>query len=180
MKRFHWPWIRREQTPDCVEEESGVLIVQGDEVICTPKAGTFRWTGPYNADCELRFKRAFVLDRKNWNVGISECVYRVRNREFKDLSFAKGTTLRTFPDGSQLRVHEDGTKFLFEGSSSPTFDLEDRLWSGVSKTVAYQDGGGVHLIHCMHGYQIPRIFIFLELEKSIPSFDEWMKQLDEG
>ena len=73
-----------------------------------------------------------------------------------------------------------GTKFLFEGSSSPTFDLEDRLWSGVSKTVAYRDGGGVHLIHCMHGYQIPRIFIFLELEKSIPSFDEWMKQLDEG
>lgn len=177
-------WLRRraraeKRKENRMESETKMTILRGNAVLHTARDTIFGWYGPVSQDLDLVFRSAFVLEHRDWNEGIRDCVYRIEDREFTDLSFARGKTLRLCANGDELRLHEDGTRFLFSFSRIPTFDSFDRRWDGVSYLVAYRGKGGVHLLRCRHGEDIPRIEAYLGLIKSVPAFDEWLKDLEE-
>ena len=144
------------------------------------KFPTYSWYGPVSMDRELKFREAYEIERNDWNNGIQGCIYQVKGQEFTDLSFVKGKTLAEYPDDYEIREHMDGTKFLFSYSSIPTFDYTDRLWASTSYIAIYEIENEVVLLSCRHGAKIPRIEIYIGLEKSVPSFDRWLYVLKES
>ena len=143
-----------------MSERPDIIITTGAVKIKTLEDTKYLWYGSKDDDRELQFQKAYMIERTNWNEGIRNCGYRVHEREFTDLSFA------------------NGTRFLYRLSYIPTFDSDDRDWDGYSRTVVYRDSEGVNIIHCRHGYLIPRIECYIGLTKSTPAFDEWLKLLD--
>ena len=136
----------------------------------------YEWPGIVGEDCKIQFNAAYEIERKDWNNGIVDCIYRVHEREFKDLSFLQGETIEEFPDNYEIRTHEDGTRFLFHYSDIPTFDYGDRAWNSMLHLVVYADKSGVNMIYCRHGYAIGRIRIYIGMSKSIPIFSEWLRK----
>lgn len=158
-----------------MEEE--LALVRGNVEVKPVEDAGYRWPGPVSQDCMLKFRKAYVLEGRDSGNGIKNCVYRIHGRELTDLSFLYGDTLANYPDNYEIRMHADGTKFLFSYTSIPTFDFGDRLWSGVAHTAVYCDEEGVNLLHSLHGARIPRIEIYIGLTRSIPAFDAWLKLL---
>lgn len=157
-----------------------VIVLQGNVQLNAVPNTTYSWYGPVSMDRELKFREAYEIERNDWNNGIQGCIYQVQGREFTDLSFTKGNTLAEFPDDYEIREHVDGTKFLFSHSSIPTFDYADRLWDSIRHIAVYEIENEVVLLSCRHGAKIPRIEIYVGLEKSIPSFDRWLSVLKEA
>ena len=131
---------------------------------------------------ELTFDRAYEIEHINWDYGIRDCTYLIHGREFKDLSFCRGETVEEIDDndsmGHSLRIYPDGKKFIFAFKEIPTFDSGDRVWDSVRHVAIYCDDEGVNLIHCQHGYQIPRIKIYIGLNKIAPEFSKWLNYID--
>lgn len=161
-----------------MSDKTDVIITTGAVELKSLEDTKYLWYGTPAEDRELQFQKAYMIERTNWNEGIRNCDYRVHEREFTDLSFANGTTIQKSPEGYEIREHEDGTRFLYRLSYIPTFDSDDRDWDGYSRTVVYRDSEGVNIIHCRHGYLIPRIECYTGLMKSTPAFDECLKLLD--
>ena len=163
-----------------MDAEQSVIVLQGNVQLNTKPNATYSWYGPVSMDRELKFREAYVIERNNWDKGIQGCIYQVKGREFTDLSFVKGKTLAEYPDDYEIREHMDGTKFIFSYSSIPTFDYTDRLWASTSYIAIYEIENEVVLLSCRHGAKIPRIEIYIGLEKSVPSFDRWLYVLKES
>ena len=163
-----------------MDAKQAVIVLQGNVQLNAKPNTTYSWFGPVSMDRELKFREAYEIERNDWNNGIQGCIYQVKGREFTDLSFVKGKTLEEYPDDYEIREHMDGTKFLFSYSSIPTFDYADRLWDSTSHIAVYEMGNEVVLLSCRHGAKIPRIKIYVGLEKSIPSFDRWLSVLKEA
>lgn len=137
----------------------------------------FRWRGHYGDDLDLVFRRAFLIEPKVFGTSLNNCKYRVHERLFEDLSFLKGREIETFPDGYAIRLHDDGTRFLFSTESIPTFDASDRDWDGTSQAAVYCDREGINLIHCRYGYGLPAIEIYIGLVRAFPDFYKWLERL---
>lgn len=157
--------------------QNDIAIISGEAAVKTLERATFQCPGARGRDGSLEFEKAYKLERVDTGNGIYNCVYRICGREFKDLSFAEGATLQKYPGRCEVRVHDDGTKFLFFYESIPTFDFSDRIWSGVAHTVAYCEDGKIILLHCAHGARISSIEVYLGLTKSVPAFDERLEAL---
>ena len=153
-----------------------VVIVNGKGIVSVIRKPVYRWSGRISEDRELVFKRAYEIAPPRVGEGISDLVFQVHDREFEDLSFLKGETLQEFSDGYEIRRHADGTKFLFSYSSVPTFDSGDREWDSISHIVVYADDAGINMIHCRHGYAIPRIKVYVGLMKTVPAFTTWLEK----
>ena len=156
-----------------------VQVIMGNERATLLDNSSFRFAGLVSEDRELCFREAYEIERVDWGKGIQGCVYRVGSREFEDLSCMKGETIRKLeiPD-YELRLHADGTRFLFQYEDIPTFDSSDREWDSTFNMCVYRDGETVVVIRCSHGYKIPRIRIFIGLEKSVEKFTRALRELD--
>lgn len=154
-----------------------VIVSQGNVQLESLVSTAYPWYDPDSKEREIQFHEAYVIERNDWDKGIQGCVYQINGREFTDLSFAKGKTLAEYPDRYEIRQHMDGTKFLFYYSSIPTFDDADWLWDHIGHLVVYYDGNEVVLISCRHGAKIPRIKVYIGLEKSNSNFDRWLTLL---
>lgn len=151
-----------------------VIVVQGNVQLDKMSDTSYPWYDPDSREREIQFREAHVIERIDWDKGIQDCVYQIGGRKFTDLSFTKGETLAECPDRYEIRKHIDGTKFLFHYSSIPTFDDADWLWDHMNHLAVYYDGDEVVLIVCRHGTKIPRIKIYVGLEKSNSNFDRWL------
>ena len=160
-----------------MNEKQTVMVLQGDVELETLSNTTYPWYDPDSREREIQFREGYSIERIHWDEGIQDCVYQINGRIFTDLSFAKGETLAEYPDHYEIRRHADGTKFLFFYSSIPTFDEGDWLWDHISHLVVYYDGNEVILISCRHGAKIPRIKVYIGLEKSNSNFDRWLTLL---
>ena len=162
--------------------QKDVEIISGNNVFLqSSKNKDYKWPLSSSKNVNLLFGSAYTI-KGGWD-GIS-CIYTVRGREFEDLSFASGTTLReiyNYDDslGHKLREYEDGKKFLFTYEDIPTFDFGDREWDSIKNIVIYFDDEheSFTLIHCSHGYKIPQIEIYLDLDlkSADPEFFDLLK-----
>ncbi len=163
-------------TPVILEKNDDISIYSGKVRLKDIKA-SFNWNGNYKEDTELIFKKAYSIEHSGFDEGISGCTYSVHRRRFTDVSFAKGGMLDHYPRGYEIRRHADGTEFLFSFNDIPTFDEGDRDWDSMEHIAVYCDDEGINLIQCRHGYEIPRINVYIGLIKSIPALDEWLNLL---
>lgn len=154
-----------------------IVIFSGNVKVKEIENPVFEWAGRVNDDRKLVFKSAYEIAPPHLAEGISNLVFRVHDREFKDLSFLAGETLQEYPDHYEIRKHQDGTKFVFSYSSIPTFDSGDREWDSICHIAVYADQEGINMIYCRHGYAVPRIKVYIGLMKSIPAFTEWLERL---
>ena len=153
-----------------------VVKVFSDKVSIKKMENTkFQWRGEYGDDLELIFEQAFCISPIDRNKGINDCIFTIHDRRFTDLSFLNGKTINEYPDDYEIREHDDGTKFLFSFVDIPTFDSEDRVWDSMDHLAVYCDDTDIVLIQCKHGYEIPRINIYIGLKRSVPVFTEWLK-----
>ena len=158
-------------------DRRNVVVLSGTAELNELPNPACEWSGRIDEDRTLVFTNAYSIERKDWSHGIENCVYRVHDREFTDLSCMSGKTLQKYSDGSELREHEDGTVFLFSRGSIPTFDSGDREWDSMSLTALCCDSEGVTLIRCCRGYKIPKITIYTGLRKTTREFTEWLNRL---
>lgn len=163
-----------------MDAEQKVNVIQGDVERKALKDTAHPWYDSDTKEREIKFREAYIIERNDWDKGIVDCIYQIKGRTFTDLSFARGETLARYPDLWELRQHMDGTKFLFNYSRIPTFDESDWIWDNTSYLVVYWDGDEAVLISCRHGVKIPRIKIYIGLEKSNPNFDRWLAILKNG
>ncbi len=158
-----------------------IVILNGNVSVKSLPTTTYPWAGPVDGDRDLGFKRAYEICAEDWNKGIVDCVYSIHGRKFQDLSCMEGKILQKFQDryqdGYEVREHTDGTKFIFSCGIIPTFDSGDREWDSVGEIAIYADTEGIDLIHCNHGYKIPRIKVYIGLTRSTPAFTELLKYL---
>ena len=157
-----------------------IKILQGKAVLQQSSYTTFRWRNVDSKSCELQFAQAFQIMHKNWDEGLEKCIYQVREKQFKDLSFVKGVPLKTFAENQysgfkfELRKYRDDKKnFLFQCEDVPTFDSGDREWDSSKVSVIYFDEV-VTAITCNYGYKIPRISVYFDLLKADGSFIKWL------
>lgn len=158
-------------------EKKGILILSGNAVVNALSKPVYLWAGKFDEDRELIFSKAYEIEPNHYGEGISNVTFRVHSRKFKDLSFLNGKTLQEYPDHNEIRRHADGTKFYFSYESIPTFDSGDREWDSMSHLAVYADDEGINMIHCRHGYAIPKIKVYIGLKKSIPAFNLWLERL---
>lgn len=154
-----------------------VMVLQGDVELEALSNTACPWYDPDSREREIQFREGYMIERISWEKGIQDCIYQVKGRTFTDLSFTKGETLAEYPGNDEIRRHADGTKFWFSYSSIPTFDEGDWLWDHIHHLAVYWDGDEVVLISCRHGAKIPRIKIYVGLEKSHAAFDRWLALL---
>lgn len=154
-----------------------IEVFSGNVVIEQIDKPVFNWEGQFDDDRELLFKSAYEIAHSCIEEGISNLTFRVHHRFFQNLSFLEGEILQEFPRGYGIRRHADGTKFLFSYKEIPTFDSGDREWDSMRHIAVYADEMGINLIHCSHGYAVPRIQVYIGLVKSIPAFNEWLEML---
>lgn len=150
-----------------------VKVLSGDVVLNRLEDTVCHWEEPRNKRYKLIFEQAFEIERKDWDKSLQDCDYEVCGRKFHDIDFLDGTTLKTFydddGDGLKLKTFSDGKKFLYRYEEVPTFDSDDRVWDSIDEFgLFYSDG--VHMINCRHGYRIPRIVIYLNLQKADRDF----------
>lgn len=164
-------------------ESKDIIILSGSNVTLKKlNATNYDFLLPDRSNVELIFERAYEIKHLNWEYGIRNCVYLVHGREFEDLSFATGETLKEFNScygiGHALKIYPDGKKFIFAFEEIPTFDSGDREWDSMKYVVLYRDDEGVNLIHCQHGYEIPSIKIYIGLYKITPVISKWLNYLN--
>ena len=106
-------------------ERKDVIVLSGSVKLTEQQKTSYYWQGRYDEDRELVFEKAYEIEHINWSEGVRDCIYRVHDREFKDLSCMSGKTLKKFSDDTEIREHEDGTEFLFFFIDIPTFDSGD-------------------------------------------------------
>lgn len=132
---------------------------------------------------ELEFESAFQIEHDDWSEGIEDLIFKVRGRQFKDLSFAMGEDIEVFERqegkfSNKIREYEDGKRFFHHYHSIPTFDSSDCDWDGNYVVDMFRDDVGINLIHCRFGYSVPEISIYLTL-KNIPArFKNWLEFLN--
>lgn len=134
-----------------------------------------------DSDQELEFKYAFKIERRGFDSVIRDCKYKINNRTFTDLKGIEGNTIKRFDDGND-DVYEiiecgDGERFLFHYHSIPIFDSGDAEWDSICHVIIYRDELGINLIHCQHGYHIPRISIYVTLTKAGSDLTKWFEYL---
>ena len=157
-----------------------IKILQGNAVLEQSDYTTLSWRNVDYKSCELQFAQAFEIMHKNWDEGLEKCVYQVREKQFKDLNFAKGAPLRTFAEDQyrgyklELRKYRDDKKnFLFQCEDVPTFDSGDREWDSSKVSVIYFDEV-ITAISCHYGYKIPRISVYFDLKAADAKFFKWL------
>ncbi len=166
--------------------EQDVRILEGDENVERIDNTVFLWFQAGSKRNILEFQKAFQIRYRNYDAGIRDCTYIVRGRTFTDLSCMKGETVVEIDDKKdkddvyEVRAYSDGRKFIFHGSTKPTFDFADREWDHYGDLAVYADEQGVNLIHCSYGYKIPRIDIYLGLKKAGPFFAPILEHLQCG
>ena len=94
------------------------------------------------------------------------------------ITFLEGDVIRELADDMDIRLHEDGTRFVFSYTDIPTFDSGDREWDSMAHIALYRDEKGVNLLHCRHGYRIPQIEVCLGLTNTVPEVTEWLELLN--
>ena len=132
---------------------------------------------------DLEFKSAFQIEHAVSGEGIGDLIFKVRGRQFKDLSFALGKDIEIFEVqkrdfANAIREYEDGKRFFHHYHSIPTFDSYDRDWDGDCVVDMFRDDAGIHLIHSQFGYNIPRIEIYLTLKNIPDRFKNWLEFLN--
>ena len=157
------------------------VYVEGENIFFTrftlPKMTTYKWT-PTGAreQIKLEFEEKYELKHKHRNSGIDDCRYRVRDREFIDLSFRNGKRLKElcnhFGNGQELREYDDGQKFIYQYEDIPVFDSGDAIWDNINEFVMFRDSKGINLIRSQHGCEIPKISIYLRLKKPEPLIEK--------
>ena len=166
-----------------VIEEAPIVLVKGNDLTLEKlDDNTYSWPeSKYSEQDNLEFESAYEIDRNSWFEEIYDCVYKVNDRQFTDLECMKGNSIETFEKKNgnvfEIRKYNDGKRFLFHYHEIPTFDSGDREWDSICHVVVFRDNKGINLIHCQHGYKIPRILIYLNLKKSNPKLDKWFEQL---
>lgn len=161
-----------------MRNQSTFSLISGNVTVDHIKPPSYQWAGRLDEDRELLFEQAYQIERADWDKGIEDCVYRIHDRTFCDLSGLSGETIHKTEDGFELRRHSDGTVFLFSCIDIPTFDAGDREWDSMSHLAVYRDEQGINMIHCTHGYKIPRIGVYISLLKGIPAFLKWIEILE--
>lgn len=132
----------------------------------------------YSSDgCEdftLNFRDAYEIRGEE----LSDCVYSVLGRVFKDLDFAQGEVITRINNQYSIRQYSDGKKFLFFSEDIPTFDEFDREYDGTRHIAIYRDGekNKFNLITCRFGYKITSIKIYLELNESFISLAKYLDE----
>ncbi|MBQ6480559.1 MAG: hypothetical protein IJI45_05530 [Anaerolineaceae bacterium] len=160
-----------------MNNDEEITIIRGDVSLKRLNEPIYEWSGYIHEDLKLVFEKAFEIQMNDRDEGIVDCVFTVNDRTFEDNSWIAGRTIQKFPDDYYIRIHEDGTKFLFTHSVLPTFDYYDRLWASRCQIAVYCDDFGINMIQCFSGYKLGRISIYLNLVKSIPAFTEWLEKL---
>lgn len=129
---------------------------------------SYLWQENAGDETRLFFSCAYRIEERDWGTGVDRCDYQIFDRRFQTLSCMHGKPLRRFSGACELRMHADGTRFLFFQRESPTCEIWDRVWNGVEQLCFYRDQHGIHLIVCRHGYRTAGIDIYLRLEKQTP------------
>ena len=158
-------------------ENKDIEILSGDARINNLSDCSYKWPGQPGEYCKLIFEEAYEIEPIRLGAGLSDLTFRVHGREFKDLSFLKGKILQEYLGDYDIRRHPDGTIFLFSYEEIPTFDSGDREWDSMRHIAVYADESGINMLHCTHGYLLPRIQVYIGLWKSSPTFTEWLKLL---
>ena len=154
------------------------IEIVSENAVLKPAEKVFRWPVRKGEGFTLKFRSVYQIKPRNWNTGIQNCAYRVRDRAFTDLSFLEGDVIRELADDMDIRLHEDGTRFVFSYTDIPTFDSGDREWDSMAHIALYRDEKGVNLLHCRHGYRIPQIEVCLGLTNTVPEVTEWLELLN--
>ena len=154
-----------------------VVVLSGKAEVKVISKPVYKWEGKTGEDRELVFRSAYVIAPPGLGEGVSSVAFRVHTREFCDLSFLKGETVQKYPGNKEIRRYADGTPFMFSYERIPTFDSGDREWDSACHLAVYADADGINMIHCRHGYKVPRIEVYIGLVKSIPAFTEWLERL---
>ena len=132
---------------------------------------------------DLDFESAFEIEHAVSGEGIRDLVFKVRGRQFTDLSFVSGEDIKVFEKeegkfSNKLREYEDGKRFFHHYHSVPTFDSDDRSWDGDCVVDMFKDDAGIHLITSQFGYSIPRIKIYLTLKNIPDRLKNWLEFLN--
>ena len=143
------------------------LVGQRNAYLRPDEQTTFPFIMEDGTNIPLSFENAFVIDSRDHFTGLNDCTYRIGNRQFTGLSFARAQVLEQLPYDFTLRMHEDGTKFLHLYEAIPAFDFSDRQFDSQSHIAIYAGGGMLNLIHCRCGYIVTSVRIFTGL-KTIP------------
>ena len=160
------------------------VYVEGENIFFTrltlPKMTTYKWTPPGDREqIKLEFEEKYELEHKKRNSGIDDCRYKVRDREFIDLSFRNGKRLKElynhFGNGQELREYDDGQKFIYQYEDIPVFDSGDAIWDNINEFVLFRDPKGINLIRSQHGCEIPKISIYLRLKKAEPLIEQLLE-----
>ena len=125
-------------------------------------------------DFTLSFHDAYEIRGEE----LSDCVYSVMGRVFKDLEFAQGEVITRINNHYSICRYPDGKKFLFFSEDIPTFDEFDREYDGTRYISIYRDGekNKFNLITCRFGYKITSIKIYLGLNESFISLAKYLDE----
>ncbi len=155
-----------------------IKILSGKATLKRLEKTSCSWIDSTGEKITLEFSQAYEIERDNYNEGLQDCEYLIHCRKFVDLDFMDNKTLKTFFDdnntGYRLKKFEDGQKFLYSYEDVPTFDSDDRVWDSIDEFGIFFDDEGIHMINCRHGYKIPRIKIYLNLQKADKDFLRWL------
>ena len=152
-----------------------VEILSGENVRLKVVEDTkFNWDS-----IKFEFAEAYKIEHIDWHKGIQDCVWKLNDRVFTDLSCLEGKLIKKFSSGRsdseyKLKKYSDGTRFLFYSEEIPTFDSGDREWDSMKYCAVYCDKHGINLIHCHEGYKLGRINICVGLKKVGAEFFRWL------
>ncbi len=152
-----------------------ITVLKGDVTVSGLSNTRTRWGK--ESDCWLFFETGCEIRHRRWDEGIMGCVYQIRERVFKDLSFMDGQTVEKLSEEAEIREYPDGTRFLYSCFGLPIFDSGDRKWGSRKSTVLYCDGDDVIMISSTFGYKIPRIDVYTGLKKMMPKIAELLKSI---
>lgn len=155
-----------------------IEVVRGLVTVEETQNTTYPWYGALPDEREIAFRMAYTMKPMDDELGIFHCKYRIHGREFTDLSFMSGSTLTTVAGDSLLRVHEDGTKFIYSFCHPPTPTHDHIVWRRMYGMTIYCDGEGINMICAYHGYRFSQIDFYIGLTKSVPNFTVWLRFLD--
>ena len=173
----------RDNKESNVKTAEKISLLKGEAKITRLKDTVYKHNTLKDESRELNFADAYTIEPKVWGDGLRDCSYQINGNKFTDLSCLRGTVIKKMGkehDGKQnLMMLECGLKAVLQQREIPTFDMDDREWDGNAYTLFYRDKKGVNLIYCRCGYKIPRIYVYIGLQKSTPDIDEQLKLLDD-
>ena len=161
---------------ETAESYAGIRVLKGNVRLVQAKENSCRLYTLSGERKRLTFSKVYRIEEHNGDSGIQNCSYQIFDRQFRDLSCMEGEILRELTNQYEIRMHADGTVFLFHCESTFSTELWDRVWKGVTKSALYKDKNGFHLVSCRHGYRISEIEIFLRA-KDESMLLEWLPYL---